>query len=164
MKSTDLITYCGGYGGHCARYIGYTAFREAAALLAELVDSHGYQYWLPSEVKEFDYNESRKGLDFFRRGDSWLVCKGCCKGGGGGPPGCVRDCCIKHNIDVCFECGEFPCDRVKDNVRMLKRAEDYRKLGREEWLRRAEDKARKGFEGHTGKYYRVWASESPLKD
>jgi len=46
---------------------------------------------MPLEVKEFDYAEFRKGLDFFSREDTWLVCREGCKGGGGGPPDCVRD-------------------------------------------------------------------------
>lgn len=157
-----MITYCGGYGGCCARYLGYTAFRDAAALLAEIADSHGFHHWMPHEVKEFNYAEFRKGLGFFSREDTWLVCKGCCKGGGGGPPGCVRDCCIKHKVDVCFECSEFPCNKVKDEAAMMEAARKYRELGRDEWLRQHVEKAKHGFEGHTGKYYQVWAGKYPL--
>ena len=36
MKPEDLITYCGLYGGCCARYRGYTVFREAARQGREL--------------------------------------------------------------------------------------------------------------------------------
>jgi hypothetical protein len=155
MNPEELITYCGVYGGSCARYAGFTAFRDAARLLAEIADSHGFQHWMPGEVEEFDYKEFRKGLDFFAIDDSWLVCAKCCKGGGVGPPNCVRDCCIQHGVDICFECDEFPCKRVKGNAAILERAEEYFRLGREEWLRRAEERARQGFEFHTGKYYEV---------
>lgn len=155
FNSERLLTYCGVYGGSCARYIGYTVFREVARLLAELADSNGFQHWMPQEVKEFDYTEFRKGLVFFGRDDSWLVCPECCKGGGCGPPDCVRDCCREHEADVCFECDEFPCERVEGDSAMLERAEEYLKLGREEWLRRAEDRARLGFEFHTKKCYEV---------
>lgn len=160
MEPEDLLTYCGTYGGSCARYSGYTVFRAAAALLAEIVDSHGFQYWMPEEVKEFDYTEFRKGLEFFSKNDTWLVCPECCKGGGGGPPDCVRDCCQKHGVDVCFECVEFPCDKVKDDTGIQERAKEYKKLGREEWLRRAAEKANRGFENHTKKYYKVCAKAS----
>lgn len=155
MDPEDLITYCGVYGGSCARYAGYTAFREAARLIAELADSHGFRHWMPEEVKEFDYAEFRKGLGFFGRDDTWLVCQGCCKGGGSGPPDCVRDCCREHEVDVCFECDEFPCERTERDAAMLERADEYLKLGREEWLRRAEDRAMLGFENHTKKCYEV---------
>lgn len=67
MKLEDLITYCGMNCGSCARYQGLTVFREAIRLVAELVDSHGFQHWMPGAVKEFDYTEFRKALDFFGR-------------------------------------------------------------------------------------------------
>jgi len=151
----ELLAYCGGYCGCCARSLMHTAFREAAALLAEIVDSHGFQFWMPLEVKEFDYAEFKKGLDFFSREDTWLVCREGCKGGRGGPPDCVRDCCKEHGVDVCFECEEFPCDKVKGRTEMMERAKEYKRLGRDEWLRREDEKARRGFEGHTGKYYQI---------
>ncbi len=159
VKLERLLTYCGGYCGCCARFLRHKSFRNAAALLAEIADSHGFQYWMPLEVKEFDYDEFRKGLDFFSREDTWLVCRKGCKGGGGGPPDCVRECCREHGVDVCFECREFPCGKVKEKNDMMKRAREYRRLGRKEWLRRQDEKARKGFEGHTRKYYRVLIEE-----
>jgi hypothetical protein len=155
MQDEDLITYCGHYGGTCARYRGYTAFRGAAAMLAELCDAHGFQHWMPGEVKEFDYPEFRKGLEFFSRDDTWFVCQGCCKGAGGGPPGCVRSCCEEHGVDVCFECTEFPCGKVADDEEMMGRAREYQRLGREEWLRQQVEKAREGWELHTGKRYTI---------
>ena len=154
------MTYCGHYGGQCARYRGYTAFRTAAALLAEVADAHGFRHWMPDAAKEFDYHEFRKGLEFFARDDSWLVCQTCCKGGDGGPPHCVRECCKEHEADVCFECAEFPCEKVKDDDEMMQRARAYRELGREEWLRRAAEDAERGRELHTRKYYKVWMSDT----
>lgn len=159
MEPERLITYCGVYGGCCARYIGYTAFREAARLLAEVADSHGFQFWMPGEVKEFDYAEFRKGLDFFGRDDTWLVCRECCRGGGVGPPDCVRDCCVEHGVDVCFDCEEYPCERVEGDEAMLERGEEYHRLGRDEWLRRAEEKAVRGYEHHTKKYYQIFVEQ-----
>jgi hypothetical protein len=160
MQPEDLITYCGAFCGTCARCSRYTAFRDAARLLAELADAHGFQHWLPQETKDFDYAEFRKGLDFFANPDSWLVCKRGCRGGQGGPPWCVRECCREHQVDLCFECAEFPCSKVKENKPMMKRGEEYRKLGRSEWLHRQVEKANQGFEEHTGKYYRVYISGS----
>ena len=161
MDRDDLLTYCGTYGGSCARYAGYKAFRTAANIVAEIVDSHGFHYWMPKEVKEFDYAEFRKGLEFFKSEDTWLVCPKCCKGGGVGPPDCPRECCIEHGVDVCFECAEFPCDKVKDNVEMLKTSKEYLELGREEWLRRQDEKAQQGYENHTKKFYEISVKTSP---
>lgn len=161
MEPQDLMTYCGGFCGTCARFSGYTAFRGAASLLAELADAHGFQHWMPDAVKEFDYREFRKCLDFFADADSWLVCKKGCRGGDGSPPFCVRECCEQHNVDTCFECGEFPCKKTEPYEGIVEKAEEYKRLGREEWLRRQVEKAHQGFEGHTGKYHRVCSSATP---
>lgn len=124
-------------------------------MLAELADAHGFRHWLPEAVKGFDYGEFRKGLDFFARDDSWLVCRRPCKDGSGGPPSCPRDCCKEHQVDVCWECPEFPCPKVKDNRRLMDGAAEYGELGRQEWLSRRAEAAGAGYEAHTGKYYTV---------
>lgn len=64
-------------------------------------------------------------------------------------------------MDMCFECAEFPCSNVEANKPMMERAEEYHRLGRSDWLRCQAEKARLGFEGHTGKCYQVCASELP---
>jgi hypothetical protein len=64
------MTYCGGSCATCARHAGTTAFRQAASLLAEVADAHGFYHWMPREVREFDYAEFRKGLAFFADPDS----------------------------------------------------------------------------------------------
>lgn len=154
MAPVDLLTYCGSYGGSCARYKVYKAFRTTANIVAEIVDSHGFQYWMSHKVNEFDYIKFRKSLELFRSENSWLVCK-CCKGGGGGPLDCPRECCIERLVDVCFECGEYICDEVKEDVEMLKVSEEYLELSRDEWLRRQEEKAQRGYENHAKKYYQI---------
>ena len=157
MKPEDLITYCGVYGGTCARWCEYTVFRDIATIFAEWVDAQGYQHWMPGWVKEFDYTEFRKALDFFSKKDSWLVCWKCCKGGDGRPDCEIRKCCENHGLDVCFDCDEFPCDKVKEDTKMIERAKEYKKLGKDEWLLQEVEKAERGFELHTGKYYQIWA-------
>jgi len=158
MKPEDLMTYCGGFCGTCARSASYTAFRDAASLLAELADAHGFQYWMPDGIKEFDYTGFRKGLDFFANLDSWLVCKSGCRGSDSGPPFCVRDCCKQHNVDLCFECEEFPCEKTTPFEGIIERAQEYKILGRAGWLCHQVEKMNQGFENHTGKCYRVFRS------
>ena len=51
MKQEYLIAYCGTYCGSCARCQGSVFFREAIPLVAELVDSHGFQHWMPVQSK-----------------------------------------------------------------------------------------------------------------
>ena len=160
MKHEELITYCGSFCGTCARSLHYTAFRESASVLAELAEGHGFHHWMPDAVKDFDYTEFRKGLEFFANPDSWLVCKAGCKGGSGGPPFCVRDCCKQHDVDVCFDCEEFPCEKTKPFEGIVERGKEYKKLGREEWIRRQVEKMERGFESHTGKCYEVSRSDA----
>lgn len=161
MKPEDLITYCGVYGGNCARWCEYTVFRDLANVFAEWLDAQGYQRWMPAHVKEFDYNEFRKGLDFLGNDDSWLVCRKCCKGGDGNPECEIRICCHDRGLALCFECPDFPCDRIKEDERMIQRAEEYKNLGKEKWLKRQIEKAKQGFELHTQKYYQICAKEYP---
>ena len=161
MKPEDLITYCGVYGGTCARWCEYTVFRDLTSIFAEWVDAQGFQYFMPGCVKEFDYTEFRKALDFFSKKDSWLVCWKCCKGGDGRPDCEIRKCCKNHGLDVCFDCGEFPCDKVKEDTKMIERAKEYKRLGKDEWLQQEVEKAKQDFELHTGKYYRIWAKRYP---
>jgi len=153
MKPEDLITYCGVYEGYCARWHENALFINLAKALAELADGHGFHYWMPAEVKEFNYSEFRKALDFFGKKHSWLVCQKGCKHGDGRPDCPIRECCKKRGVDLCFECDEFPCDKVKRDTKMIERGKEYKKLGKEEWLRRQIDKEKKGYEYHTDKYY-----------
>jgi len=159
MKPENLITYCGVYGGACARWCGNTVFKDFATIFAEWLDAQGYHHWMPTEVKEFDYAEFRKALDFFSKKDTWLVCRRCCKGGDGRPDCEIRKCCKNRGLDVCFDCDEFPCDKVKGDTKMIERAKEYKKLGKDEWLRQHVEKAKQGFELHTEKYYQIWARE-----
>jgi hypothetical protein len=161
MDNGDLVTYCGAYCGLCARYHGYTAFREAASMLSEIADAHGFQYWMPGAVKDFDYNEFRKGLAFFSDAGSWLVCQGSCRDGDGRPDCPMRNCCRERKLDNCFNCSYFPCDKVAQNEGMLKRARKYKKLGKDKWLQVQDKRAKQGLELHTGKYYRVRINEKP---
>jgi len=162
MDNENLLTYCGLYGGACARWCGYECFRGMSALLREWLDAQGFQHWMPTESSGFNYDDFRKGLEFFSDSNSWLVCKQCCKGGDGRPDCPVRNCCIERGVEVCFDCDEFPCEKVSDNTEMLERAIEYKMLGKEEWLAQQVDKAEKGFELHTGKYYQMCATRYSL--
>lgn len=163
MKPEDLVTYCGVYCGTCARWCEYTIFRKLAVIFAEWVDAQGYQYWMPTAVKEFNYAEFRRALDFFGKEDTWLVCQRGCKGGEGRPDCEIRDCCKQRGLDLCFDCSEFPCNKVERNTRMIERAKEYNKLGKNAWLRQQVEKAKQGFELHTDKYYQIGAKEYPPK-
>ena len=166
MDDKDALNYCGAYCGQCALYTGFTALREAASLIGEISDTHGLQNWIPGAFmpdaeNKFDYDEFRKGLAFFSDPESWYTCRRGCKAGDGWPDCPMRKCCRERGLDICFDCGDFPCKKAEWHPGMIKRAEEYKKLGRDEWLRQQEEKANQGFELYTGKYYQVRAGKSP---
>ena len=163
MKPEDLITYCGVYGGTCSSWCENAIDSDLATALAELVDANDCHSWMPTQIKDFSYIEFRKGLDFFGK-DRRLICRRCCKDGDGISqyPDCeIKICCEERRLDICFECSEFPCSKVKGNARMMERAKEYKELGREEWLRRQIERAKEGYEHHTGKYYKLWVGKHP---
>jgi hypothetical protein len=163
MLANDLVTHCGVYCGYCGRWHENAVVTCLATELAELVDSHGYQAWMPTAVKEFDYDGFRRALGFFSKKDSWLICYKGCKHGDGRPNCEIRDCCRERRVDLCFECEEFPCDVVKGNKRMVESAREYKKIGKEKWLSQQVKKARAGYELHTKKYYPQNLSNSKSK-
>ena len=156
MESKELIGCCGIYCGNCARWKDYTAFRNAAKVLLEIADAHHFQHWMPEDVKEFDYKEFRKGLQFFADDDSWLVCKKPCKDNESMVHCRLRQCCEEHNVANCYECHCFPCEDLKAwSGRFNDYIEDYKELGREKWLQQCEKRAKEGYELHTRKCYSV---------
>jgi hypothetical protein len=161
VYNEDLTTYCGVYGGTCAYHIGHNALRETASLLSEIVDALGFPNWMPEIVKDFDFKEFYKGLAFFSDPESWLVCTKCCKDGKGRPDCPMRNCCRERGLDICFDCDEFPCDKVAGDSRMIQRGEEYKKLGKDEWWRTQVEKAKLGFEHHTEKYYQIQVDKKP---
>ena len=50
--------------------------------------------------------------------------------------------------------GWLPCGKFEGLRGVLGRAREYKDVGRDEWLRRRAREASRGFEHHTGKYYR----------
>jgi hypothetical protein len=166
MDNKELVTYCGAYCGECALFPGFTALREAAKALNELIEIHGLQNWiprawLPEAENKFDFAEFRKGLSFFSNAESFFVCRKRCKEGGGFAECIMRQCCQERGLDVCFDCADFPCDKVPWNPTMIKRAGEYKKLGRDKWLRQEAKKAKQGFELYADKYYQVRTGKHP---
>jgi hypothetical protein len=166
MNNKNIINYCGSYCRECALSAGFTALREAAKALNELIEVHGMQNWipqawLPEAESKFDFAEFHKGLAFFSNEESFFVCRKRCKEGGGFSECIMRKCCQERGLDICFDCGDFPCNKVKWNPVMIQRAGEYKKLGRDKWLRQEEKKANQGFELYADKYYQVRTGKNP---
>jgi len=160
VKPEELICYCGVYGGTCARWQGHEGFRQLARLLGEWCDAQGFTHWMPGAVEEFDYAQFRKGLEFFAKDDSWLVCRKCCPGGDGYPECDIRKCCQERGHKVCFDCPEFPCPKAERRPGMVERGEEYRRLGAQRWLESQVKKAEQGFEHHIGRFVSLGVTDS----
>jgi len=61
-----------------------------------------------------NYNEFVKVLKWLASQDK--PCKGCRYGGGWSWwPDCpVRDCVIQKGLDFCYQCSDFPCNKLKE--------------------------------------------------
>ena len=103
------VAPCGLSCGKCVAYGDSSLHRAARDLADGLGDNFGgYAARFAAMNPAFkDYEGFRRLLDFLAAG----TCSGCreqgclfqaCK-----VPGCVKE----HEVDYCFECAEFPCDR-----------------------------------------------------
>ena len=105
-ESRDLHTYGGGYCGYCGIFKG----RKVAMIgseFKELIQAYKFEEWLPEFLREFNFNEFLKGLEFFSNPKSGSFCQVPCKEGGGIPNCAVRKCAREKEVEVCFECLNF---------------------------------------------------------
>jgi len=117
---------------------------------------------MPAAVKEFDFEEFRKGLEFFSDDASWLVCQKCCRGGDAHAVCDIRDCCRERDLAVCFDCDDYPCDKT-NRPGMRERGEEYKRIGKRKWLDEQIRIAEKGFESHLEKYVTLLETEWPIE-
>lgn len=124
-NKTSLAGICGIYCGDCPSYL---APRQGdSARLEEMARDQG------REVEE-------------------VVCQGClsnrvaaaCRGCAAG----FRDCAAEKGVTWCFQCAEFPCDRLRDFIpvhvvngivhhrRIVENLEFMRESGVEAWVER----------------------------
>lgn len=105
IEKEKLIAYCGLYCGDCFNYKGEIAdlSRDLRKKLRE-ENFEKVSIGLSKFFKEFkNYEICYEVLGTMVR----LRCKRTCKDKGG-PPSCkIRNCCIKKNIEGCWECEEF---------------------------------------------------------
>ena len=111
-KEHQFISWCGRYYCALCAYHRGTIVSGARSLL-KLVERYG-------SLKLIANNSNICNFDEFLRGLRWLAsqrepCKGCRFGGGWSWwPDCpVRDCCIQKDVDFCYQCEEFPCQKLR---------------------------------------------------
>jgi len=105
IEKEKLIAYCGLYCGDCFNYKGEIAdlSRDLRKKLRE-ENFEKVSIGLSKFFKEFkNYEICYEVLGTMVR----LRCKRTCKDKGGSPSCKIRNCCIKKNIEGCWECEEF---------------------------------------------------------
>jgi len=137
-EELEFVTYCGLYCGLCA---GRARIPKRATALQEAMTEEGWPDWgggIPGFAEFWRFLE---GL----HADSG--CPGC--RAGGGPPECqIRNCARQRGLELCSQCPDFPCPRIKalgaiyptllaDNRRL-------QAVGLEQWLAEMEERARRG--------------------
>lgn len=87
---------CGVYCGQCPNGNGRVAMM--AMELKRLVDTTRYE-WVKDFVKSFDFDEFRKGLEWFSDSQCPM-----CLGGGGNPACPNRNCAKDKGLNNCLQC------------------------------------------------------------
>lgn len=151
-----LVTYCGGFCGSCGNYRGRVVARVAADL-KELIDAGNFAEWVPAyEDIDFSFGDFRQGLEFFSDEEEGPYCQHPCMEGGG--PRCqIRPCARVKGVEVCFQCPEFPCEKltwvIEGHPDRLEDYERFKELGWEGWIHFYSARGEKGYASSTRKYY-----------
>jgi len=130
------------------------------SILYDVIEAHTFtQDWLSKFFGiDFNFEEFKRGLDYFANKNSNCYPKVPCKRGCGAPRK-IKDCAKNRGIEICFECSEFPCKHFsrfeeKERLGIVKEYGKFKKLGMEEWLKLQIQEMKKGYCGATRKYYR----------
>ena len=112
-REYKYISYCGKYYCAFCDYHKGTMVKAAKNLLA-FAERYGSLRLIANANNACNFDEFLKAL-------KWLAsqgkpCKGCRFGGGwswwGDCP--VRDCCIQKGVNFCYQCEDFPCEKLNE--------------------------------------------------
>lgn len=111
-KEYQFISYCGKYYCAFCDYLKGTIVKTAKNLLA-FAERYGSLRLIVEGNNACNFDEFLKGLEWLASQEQ--PCRGCRFGGGWSWwPNCpVRDCCIQRGVDFCYQCQEFPCEKLK---------------------------------------------------
>ena len=135
----EYICYCGLYCGACA--VKAKIEPAARALYAEMQKA-GSENVVP---------HMPDGAEFWRFLKSVAEAGTCvsCQAGSGDPGCAVRICAQEKEIEICAECGEYPCEKVEALMKSYPPLESdnevLRKQGREQWAKMQDERCARGF-------------------
>jgi len=137
---------CGVYCGQCPN--GNGRVKIIAGELKRLVDTVRYN-WVRDAVKSFDFDEFRKGLEWF----SDSQCPMCLNGGGA--PCENRKCAPKKNLQSCLLCDEYLTCRNTEYQRgvypfVVENYDRVKQVGFQKHLEEEEERTKAGIDlmGH----------------
>ncbi len=135
LEKKQHISYCGSYCHHCNWHTGKIRSIYGAAL--RMFDDYGLKRFIE---KEAEIERFRKGLEAISRSS---ICPGCKAEAPIHKPGedrCeIRQCCYEQGLDLCCECNDFPCEKLKNNpgvikFNCLKNLDEIKDKGVREWI------------------------------
>lgn len=152
-----LVAYCGLHCGECGTYQG-KFFRMLSRELKELIEARGDPDWVPRfGGVDFNYEEFLKGLTYYTKLKSGCFNENPCKGGCQIPGCTIKPCAKERGVEICFECDEFPCEKFSGFLERhpdhKMEYEEFKKLGRDEWLKIHAQRVGRGYCRATNKYY-----------
>jgi len=146
-RKYQYLSYCGNYYCALCAYHKGTIVKAAKNLL-KLVERYGSLKLIANSSDACNFGEFLKGL-------RWLAsqerpCKGCRFGGGWSwNPSCqIRICCTHKRLDFCFQCKDFPCQKLTSEPLLeRKRAfiianKQMKDKGIENWIKKLKGKYR----------------------
>ena len=103
-----MLAPCGLHCGKCMAYADGDIKKHAEELKRLLGSFDNYAERFSNFIPVFkDYPSFKELLDYFSRAE----CKGCRQGDGKYPNCGIAQCYKDKNVDFCFQCNEFSCDK-----------------------------------------------------
>ena len=110
------ISFCGSYCHICDWHTG--KIRRTFQHALDMIDGFGLKKQIGDDVEVDNF---KAGLNNLAQSS---ICPECKAEAGTHKPGedrCkIRECCFGKGYDLCSECAEFPCERLKSNPGVIR--------------------------------------------
>jgi hypothetical protein len=123
MKYEEILDFLGPCGLNCRKCVFYSKgeIREHSMKLKELFgsfDNYAKRFSKLIDPVFNNYQKFKELLEFLTHAD----CKGCRNQTCAVYPDCgVVDCYKKKDVDFCFQCDEFPCEKTNFDLDLKRR-------------------------------------------
>lgn len=136
----EIISYCGLYCRLCSEN---ALIPKTAEKLREYLELSAYK------DKERGNETFSAFWEYLNKLSDKTKIKAC-KKNNCAPDVCgIRKCARRKNIEFCFECKEFPCEKIlmlhKSTPTLLHDAERIKTIGLDKWVEEQEERLKKGF-------------------